>query len=121
MSITAKKPASIEALIIDSDVPLEQRKRALMNLIVDDSEASQKALMSLLEKAAQANGETLYARKIQELSELKKAMESGPLRVGTFIRMLNAAPPNGRGKRPRPRTAARDRAGCPRRCRTSER
>jgi ATP-dependent 26S proteasome regulatory subunit len=96
-STIMKKANSIEAMMMDSDIPLEHRRHMLATLCADDSEASQKLIASLLQKAAQNGGESLYARKLEELTALKKAMESAPLRIGTFIRMLDAPPTNGNG------------------------
>jgi ATP-dependent 26S proteasome regulatory subunit len=85
-------------MIIDKDIPLEHRKHALANLCMDDSAASQKMVALLLEKAAQGSGETLHALEAKKLSEVRKAMESGPYRNATFIRMLDKPPHSYGGK-----------------------
>jgi ATP-dependent 26S proteasome regulatory subunit len=91
-SATAKKPPSLDTKILDNDVPFELRKHVLMHMIMDENPKSQQALAALLESAAKANGDTLVTKKLEEISELKKAMESGPYRMGTFIRLLPLPP-----------------------------
>lgn len=92
-----KKQNSIETMITDSNVPLELRKHALINLAMDDSEVSRNALSSVLSKAAKGDGEAQQTRATQELNNLKTAMQAGPFRNATYIRSIDTAPLNGSG------------------------
>jgi ATP-dependent 26S proteasome regulatory subunit len=88
--MTAKKKApELATMLVDPSVPLDQRKRTFMHLCMDPSEESQKVLQNVLEAAASAKGEDLYKKKLEELEEKIKEMESGPLRYATFIKMIN--------------------------------
>jgi ATP-dependent 26S proteasome regulatory subunit len=88
--MTAKKKApDVQTMLIDPAVPLDNRKKVLMHLCMDPSEESQKVVVGLLEAAGKANGEALWYKKAEELEELKKQMENGPLRYGTFVKMVD--------------------------------
>lgn len=86
-----KKLSSVGAMVLDSSVPFPSRREILLELCADPSEESTAALTSILEGAAAAHGESLYAKKTKEVADLLQQMEQGPLRSGRFLRMVEAA------------------------------
>src|SRR5262249_31624164 len=46
-------------------------------------------LQTVLDRAAAASADAIQQQKINELTELLQAMQDGPLRYATFIKMLN--------------------------------
>ncbi|UCG13579.1 MAG: AAA family ATPase [Deltaproteobacteria bacterium] len=83
-----KKSGQIKEKLFDPDVQIEHRKQLLQHLVMDGSKESDAILKSFLEEvAAGNNGESLYNEKQKELTETLRALEEGPMRVGTFIGM----------------------------------
>src|SRR5207302_99355 len=54
----------------------------------DPGEESTAIVASLLDAAAAANGQALQAKKAQELAELIRQLQEGPLRYARFLRLL---------------------------------
>jgi proteasome-associated ATPase len=84
-----KKPDSIELVLLNNDISWEDRRNLLQNLIIDENPKSAKVLQNVLDKARSGNAESLYKKMLEEITALKQDMEDGPLRRGTFIRMLS--------------------------------
>lgn len=83
----AKELKQTLASLLDGAIPIEHRMQFLMHLM-HDGDAGRKVIAMLFESAAKANGEDIYAKKIQELSALLAEMQAGPLRVGTYLEMI---------------------------------
>jgi ATP-dependent 26S proteasome regulatory subunit len=85
------KSAFVMKTLLDSRVPIDQRKALLGNLSLDSSDASKDMIAQLLSRAGKADAEAAAAESADEMSELKRAMEEGPLRVATFVRRVDDA------------------------------
>jgi hypothetical protein len=86
--MSKKKLSNLGATILDPTLPFSDRREILLELCADPGEESAATLASILDGAASAHGESLYAKKTKEVSELLQQMEQGPLRSGRFIRMI---------------------------------
>lgn len=84
------KTSSIDAMLLDKQLDIDHRRHMLLNLVMDESDGAKQMISSILDRAASASGEQLYEKKLQEVSELKQAMEAGPLRPATFLRLMEA-------------------------------
>ncbi len=91
-----KKTTSIETTILDKDTPLAHKTGLLMELCMHGGREGQAALKRILDAAAAPHAENIYNKKCQEVSDVLKQLQEGPLRSGTFFRALPSS--NGNGK-----------------------
>jgi ATP-dependent 26S proteasome regulatory subunit len=93
------------ASLTDEGVPLEHRMRMTAHLCMDQSAENKHVIGHLFELAAKNNGEALYEKKLQELSNQIKELKTGPLRSAMFQGLI---PANGNGTGCRARVALED-------------
>ena len=85
MKFQKKKPHLIKDMLMNLNVPLEQRIQMIQQLANNDSEFAQLILGELLNDAAASNGENLYQEKTRELDETLNTLKQGPMRFGTVV------------------------------------
>jgi len=86
--LKAAAPPGIHKMLFDGAVPLDHRKRLLAHVCADDSPECAAIAESVLNAAAAGSPDERKEQAIQKLNELIQAMEAGPLRYATFLRML---------------------------------
>ena len=90
-ALGAKKPKKIQQLLHDSNAPIEMRFEILRQLLMNDEDAeARKLLQGLLDAAATAKSEDVFAAKTAELNQLIQQMMEGPLRIGTFVELMQS-------------------------------
>ena len=73
-------PKTIQRMILDPDVPMELRRQLIQQACNDDSPLGKQLVAAVLEAASGANTEAQYLEKKQEVTDLLRALEEGPLR-----------------------------------------
>jgi ATP-dependent 26S proteasome regulatory subunit len=92
--MSAKKKAPTTAtMLLDPALPWEHRKQLLMHLCMAPDPESNTVVKGVLDAAANQNGEELYAQKLAEVNELLEHMKAGPLRLATFLKLLDHPSP----------------------------
>lgn len=91
MPKVAKKPQPIVSALADKSTPIEQRYVLLRTLLIDPSLESVAAVHALLENLTAANAESIYKDKLKEVEEMLQLMQSGPMRDGTFLKLVKLA------------------------------
>jgi ATP-dependent 26S proteasome regulatory subunit len=87
-----KRPLPVELLLADASAPVEQRREFLKMLLHDPSPDAQAAVASIFTTLSANNAEQVFQKKAQELSQVLKQLEDGPMRPASFIELL---PQNG--------------------------
>ena len=87
-----KRPTPIELMLADTSTPVEQKREFLNMLLHDPSPDAQGAVASIFNTLAANSAEQLHQQKAQELAQVLKQLEDGPMRTAAFIEML---PKNG--------------------------
>jgi hypothetical protein len=72
----------------DAAAPLEQKREFLKMLLHDPSPDAQAAVASIFTTLSANSAEQLHQQKAQELAQLLKQLEDGPMRTAAFIEML---------------------------------
>lgn len=76
--------------LLDDEVPIQHRIQLLLSMGLEDEHEGQQAIAKILQAATSADGELVYRSKIEELDTRLEELEQGPLRVATFVGMLEA-------------------------------
>jgi ATP-dependent 26S proteasome regulatory subunit len=87
-----KRPTPIELMLGDAAAPVEAKREFLKMLLHDPSPDANAAVTSLFTKLAANSAEQIHQQRAEELTQMLKALEDGPLRTAAFIDML---PKNG--------------------------
>jgi ATP-dependent 26S proteasome regulatory subunit len=87
-----KRHSPIELMLGDANAPLEQRREFLKMLLHDPSPDAQAAVASVFNTLSANSAEQVHQQKAQELAQMLKQLEDGPMRPASFIEML---PQNG--------------------------
>src|SRR5262249_10043954 len=74
--------------LFDASVPFEHRKRLLAHVCSDDNPECAAIAQAVLQAAAAGSQDERKEAAIQQLNEMIQAMEAGPLRYATFLRLL---------------------------------
>jgi ATP-dependent 26S proteasome regulatory subunit len=83
-------PPFVDTMLFDESLPVEMRIDLLRSLFASDDANARAVMMHILEVLAKGgeSGEDQLARKAKELQALMEKMAEGPLRLGTFLRMV---------------------------------
>ena len=87
-----KRHSPIELMLGDASAPLEQKRDFLKMLLQDPSPDAQAAVASIFTTLSANSAEQLHQQKAQELAQVLKQLEDGPMRTAAFIEMM---PKNG--------------------------
>jgi ATP-dependent 26S proteasome regulatory subunit len=82
------KAASLTQALVDPNVPIGNRLRLLQGLVANQQPEAKAAVQAVLVAAAQTGDNELLAQRQQELQEIMEALEAGPQRIATFIKMM---------------------------------
>lgn len=99
-------PTQLIAMLADENAPIDHKKRLIMHLVTDGSDVSDAALEALCKSVGRANGRSTYEAKKKQLAELIRELESGPIRLATFIGPVDV--PGKRTTRARARVVVED-------------
>jgi ATP-dependent 26S proteasome regulatory subunit len=83
-----RRHTPIELLLGDAAAPLEQKREFLKMLLHDPSPDAQAAVASIFTTLSANSAEQLHQQKAQELAQVLKQLEDGPMRTAAFIEML---------------------------------
>jgi len=84
---------ALPGMFLDEKVPLDHRRQLLGELCQSGSKEANRILEAILKAAARGDGgEAAFEQKARELQEMLEALEQGPPRHATFVRLLT---PNG--------------------------
>lgn len=85
-------PLKFKSMLLDDTVPIERRKEMLVHVCQEGGSVADEVLVSLLKDAkTPKSSRSVYEKRARELAELLQQMNEGPLRHGTFLRMLEPA------------------------------
>ena len=87
-----KRPTPIELMLADTNAPVETKRDFLKMLLQDPSPDATAAVASIFTTLAANSAEQVHQQKAQELAQVLKQLEEGPMRTAAFIEML---PKNG--------------------------
>lgn len=89
-----QSPEQLRTMLSDESVPLNHRVQMLGHICMEGGELGQKLFESFLKDSkTPQTAKSVHAKKTKELTDLINQMNEGPLRSGTFMRMMN-----GKGK-----------------------
>jgi hypothetical protein len=83
-----KRHSPIELMLGDASAPLEQKRDFLKMLLQDPSPDAQAAVASIFTTLSANSAEPLHQQKAQELAQMLKQLEDGPMRTAAFIEMM---------------------------------
>jgi ATP-dependent 26S proteasome regulatory subunit len=84
------KKRTVEKMLTDPSTPMEMRLQLMRQVCQAEEEIGEKILINLLEAACQASAGKQFLAKTEELAEVLKQLEQGPLRCATFDRLIES-------------------------------
>jgi len=87
-----KRSNPIELMLGDANAPVEAKREFLKMLLHDPSPDATAAVASIFTTLSANSAEQIHQQKAQELAQVLKQLEDGPMRTAAFIEML---PKNG--------------------------
>jgi ATP-dependent 26S proteasome regulatory subunit len=100
---TESAPNSMAAVLGDPSIPLPDRIQILRHIVALDTEEHRAALEEIFAAIAACHADEIKARLLQRLAETIEQMQQGPLRLATFVDMIE-----GVGGVPRARVSLQD-------------
>jgi ATP-dependent 26S proteasome regulatory subunit len=84
------KKDTLDKALTDPTVPMKIRKKLLRQVCNEEDETSETVVATVLEAATLASAGQHYVSKTKELAEVIQQIQDGPLRYGTFDRMIES-------------------------------
>jgi len=85
MAMQGEQPGKAKDFLLDGSAPPLHRVEVLKALVNSGDPEATETLLELLQSASAAKSEEVYEKKVKELNKTIEEMESGPLRMGSYV------------------------------------